>query len=102
MAWITVKVKSGSDEWVAQMSSTSSNPVFSLPFQSGISAGDSFTVGKKGYTCVNAVNLAQRDETLLVEAKENNDDKQNARRTVAKSRGKDLSVQSVDGHDPED
>lgn len=81
MAWVKVTVKADSGEWVAQQSSTASNAVFSVPFGAALGSGDSFTVDGKAFTVINAVDFAQRGETLLVEAKESNDGKQKTRRT---------------------
>ena len=94
MAWVKVKVKTGDGEWVAQQSSTASNPVFSAPYDSALNSGDSFTVGSKAYTVINTVDFAQRGETLLVEAKESKDGKQKTRRTGDYSGGQEVSSES--------
>lgn len=96
MAWVKVTVKTDSGEWVAQQSSTASNPVFSVPFNAALNGGDSFSVSGKTFTVINTVDLAQRGETLLVEAKESKNDKQNARRTRDNTSGGDIHNPSDD------
>jgi hypothetical protein len=96
MAWVKVTVKTDNGEWVAQQSSTSSNPVFSVPFDAALNSGDSFTISGKAFTVINSVDLAQRGETLLVEAKESKNDKQNARRTRDNTSGGDIHNPSDD------
>jgi hypothetical protein len=85
MAWSKVTIKTGDGEWVAQKSSTASNPVFSVAFSAAIGAGDSFTADGKTYTCINSTDFAQRGETLLVEAKESKNGKQASRGAGDKS-----------------
>ena len=85
MAWTTVVIKTGNGDWVAQRSSTSSEPVFSVAFNAAIGAGDSFTADGKTYTCINSTDFAQRGETLLVEAKESKNGKQASRGAGDKS-----------------
>lgn len=89
MAWETVTIKTDDGEWAASKSSTATNPLFSVPFASGISEGGVFEVGKTKYTAIKSVDFAQRGETLLVEAKESKDGK-------SKARGTDTSVGSDD------
>ena len=96
MAWVKVTVKTDKGEWVAQQSSTASNAVFSVPFDAALNSGDSFTVGGKAFTVINSVDFAQRGETLLVEAKESKNDKQNARRTRDNTSGRDIQNPSDD------
>ena len=92
MAWSKVTIKTDSGEWVAQQQSTSSNPVFSVPFVAAIQVGDAFTADGKGFTCVNSVDLAQRGETLLVEAKESKNGKSKKR-----GNGTDVGGEDSDG-----
>lgn len=96
MAWVKVTVKTDNGEWVAQQSSTASNAVFSVPFDAALNSGDSFTADGKAFTVINSVDLAQRGETLLVEAKESKNDKQNARRTRDNTSGGDIHNPSDD------
>jgi len=96
MAWVKVTVKTDNGEWVAQQSSTASNPVFSMPHGAALNSGDSFSVSGKTFTVINTVDLAQRGETLLVEAKESKNDKQNARRTRDNTGGGDIHNPSDD------
>ena len=70
MAWNIVSVKVGDKEYRAQESITSTNPFFSIPAYVDIAEGDSFSSGKKTFKAIKVVDLANRGETLLVEAKE--------------------------------
>jgi len=94
MAWEQVKIKTDNGEWVAQQSSTASNPVFSVPFNAALNGGDSFTADGKTYTVINSVDFAQRGETLLVEAKESENGKQKTRRTRDYSGEQEVSGES--------
>jgi SPP1 family predicted phage head-tail adaptor len=96
MAWVKVTVKTDNGEWVAQQSSTASNAVFSVPFDAALNGGDSFTVDGKAFTVINSVDLAQRGETLLVEAKESNDGKRKTRRSENIVGGENPDGQSDD------
>ena len=87
MAWVSVKVKAGDAEFEANVSSTSSVPLFSVPAVSGISSGDVFEANSKQYTAVHVVDVANRGETLLVEAKESKNDKSTKRRAGGDSGG---------------
>ena len=49
--------------------------MFSIPASTDLSVGDKLTIGKKSLTAVKVVDLANRGETLLVEAKESKNDK---------------------------
>ena len=90
MAWSKVTIKTGDGEWVAQKSSTASNPVFSVAFNAAIGAGDNFTADGKGYTCINSTDFAQRGETLLVEAKESKNGKPKKGGASVSSGAKDI------------
>ena len=94
MAWVKVTVKTDNGEWVAQQSSTASNPVLSVPFDAALNSGDSFTVDGKAFIVINSVDLAQRGETLLVEAKESENGKQKTRRTRDYSGEQEVSSES--------
>lgn len=94
MAWVKVTVKTDNGEWVAQQSSTASNAVFSVPFDAALNSGDSFTVGGKAFIVINSVDLAQRGETLLVEAKESENGKQKKGRTRDYSGEQEVSSES--------
>ena len=96
MAWSKVTVKAENGEWVAQQSSTASNPVFSVPYDAALNSGDSFTVDGKAFTVINSVDFAQRGETLLVEAKESKNDKRTKRGDGDNSRGQDIQHETVD------
>jgi len=93
MAWSKVTIKTDSGEWVAQQQSTSSNPVFSVPFVAAIQVDDAFTANGKGFICVNSVDLAQRGETLLVEAKESKNGKQKKRGTGDSSGDPEVAIE---------
>jgi len=92
MAWVDVVIKTDSGEWKAAQSTTTANPHFSVPFASGINNGDAFEAGSAKYIAQKVVDLAQRGETLLVDAKEFKNDKSKARRS-----GDSTGVENPDG-----
>ena len=70
MSWNQVTVEFGGSEYLAHSANNKDPQTFSMPYSTGLSTGDVFNVGKKSYTAEKVVDLAQRGETILVEAKE--------------------------------
>ena len=86
MAWNKVNIEIGGKEYSVQESATSTNPFFSIPAFVEISEGDTFSIGKKQFAVLKVVDLANRGETLLVEAKES---KANDKRAKGRSDSQD-------------
>jgi len=81
MAWSKVQIEIDGQEIQAMTTLSAKTTIFSFPALVEVSAGDSITVGKKTFLVQKAVDLADRGETLLVEAKESKDDKRTKRRS---------------------
>ena len=82
MAWKAVSVKIGDQEVQAHQSTSMGNLIFSIAATVEISEGDTFSLGKKTLTAMKVVDLANRGETFLVEAKES---KSNDKRAKGRS-----------------
>lgn len=70
MAWSKVQIEIDGQEIQAMTTLSSKTTIFSFPALVEVSAGDFFKIGKKKYLVQKVVDLADRGETLLVEAKE--------------------------------
>lgn len=81
MAWNKVQIKVNDSEVAGMQSFSAARPIFSLAAIVELKAGESFSVGNKKYIAEKVIDLANRGETLLVEAKEQKHEKSQKGRT---------------------
>lgn len=98
MAWDAVTVQVDQSTYPSHRKGLT----FSIPFSSGLEVGSSFKAGESEYKALSVTNVAKRDETLLVEAKEVKNDKPKARRNAVKSGQPDLDSESDAGRSDAD
>lgn len=98
MAWDAVTVQMDQSTYPSHQKGLT----FSIPFSSGLEVGSSFKAGGNEYEALSVTNVAKRDETLLVEAKEVKNDKPKARRVQAKSGREDIQLSDQHGRDNAD
>lgn len=71
MAWKNVVAKTSKNSYSAFQRGNE----FTFDFVSGLQVGDSFKVGSKEYEVIEATDIAQRSEQMLVNTKEKNSGK---------------------------
>ena len=87
MAWLTCQIEfdgSTLSGWA------NSNNEFTAPFSLGLKVGDTFKVDGDNYISESVVNIAGRDEELLIIGKVVKNDKSKSRRTKVETRAEDL------------
>ena len=98
MAWNSVSIEINGSTILGHMQGST----VSIPFSSGFEVGNSFKVGGVEYLIETAIDIAGRNEIILITAKEVKNDKPKTRRNVAKSGGSEVSSKNHDGRDNED
>jgi hypothetical protein len=81
MAWEKVQIHHNEVIYMGHAQGT----MFSIPCSSGLGVGDSFKVNNKEYKITSALDVADRNEILLINATEVKDDEPETRRTADKS-----------------
>jgi hypothetical protein len=101
MSWVAVDIAIGDAKWSGFRRSDQSGTVLSVPFNSGVKAGDVLTVGDKSFTAISVTNFNNRSEELLVETKESKNDKPTSRGSKRNTGGADVSNKAESGLDSE-
>tara|TARA_R110001592_G_scaffold335837_2_gene620847 strand:+ start:389 stop:640 length:252 start_codon:yes stop_codon:yes gene_type:complete len=79
MAWTTVTVKINGEEFLGHVKDSA----FTLPCSTGLEVGNSFKVGTKGFTVLDATDVGGRGEVLLINTQsEVKNDKPKTRRNA--------------------
>jgi hypothetical protein len=92
MAWNSVSIEINGSTILGHMQGST----VSVPFSSGFEVGNSFKVGGVEYLIETAIDIAGRNEIILITAKEVKNDKSKTRRNEPKP--KRAIVQSEDQH----
>ena len=93
MAWETLTIEINGENFTCHAQGST----FSIPCSSNLEVGNSFKVGAVVWEVTEAIDVAQRNEILLINAKEVKNDKSKKGRNEDKSGGKDLELQSNNG-----
>lgn len=94
MAWQEIEVQVNQETFSAHKQ----GEVFSIPFASGLTEGSSFMAAGVKIEVASVVNWADRDEILLVTAKEVKNDKPKARRASVGDGGEGVPLPDHNGH----
>ena len=93
MAWETITINVDGENFTCHAQGST----FSIPCSSNLEVGNSFKVGACVWEVTEAIDVAQRNEILLINAKEVKNDKSKKGRNEDKSGGKDVELQSNNG-----
>tara|TARA_B100001059_G_C17757603_1_gene540880 strand:- start:938 stop:1234 length:297 start_codon:yes stop_codon:yes gene_type:complete len=93
MAWETITINVDGKNFTCHAQGST----FSIPCSSNLEVGNSFKVGACVWEVTEAIDVAQRNEILLINAKEVKNDKSKKGRNEDKSGGKDVELQSNNG-----
>jgi|TARA_Y100000389_G_scaffold190258_1_gene214922 hypothetical protein len=93
MAWETLTVNIDGENYVCHAQGST----FSIPCSSSLEVGNTFKVGSVVWEVTEAIDVAQRNEIFLINAKEVKNDKSKKGRNEDKSGGKDVELQSNNG-----
>ena len=93
MAWETLTIEINGENFTCHAQGST----FSIPCSSNLEVGNSFKVGAVVWEVTEAIDVAQRNEILLINAKEVKNDKSKKGRNEDKSGGKDVELQSNNG-----
>ena len=101
MAWLSVEIEVDGSTF-AGWAKSNSQCDFVMGFYSALEVGDHFKVGGKSYIAESVINVANRNEELLISGKELTNVKPKARGTGGKPQRAKLSMQDNDGRNNED
>ena len=97
MAWETITINVDGESFTCHAQGST----FSIPCSSNLEVGNSFKVGACVWEVTEAIDVAQRNEILLINAKEVKNDKSKKGRINNKSGGKVMELQSDNGRNGE-
>ena len=97
MAWETLTINADGKDYTCHVQGST----FSIPCSSSLEVGNTFKVGAVVWEVTEAIDVAQRNEILLINAKEVKNDKSKKGRINNKSGGKVMELQSDNGRNGE-
>ncbi len=95
MAWETITINVDGKNFTCHAQGST----FSIPCSSNLEVGNSFKVGACVWEVTEAIDVAQRNEILLINAKEVKNDKSKTRRNNDKPSKSRVSLQNNNGRD---
>lgn len=98
MAWETLTINADGKDYTCHVQGST----FSIPCSSSLEVGNTFKVGAVIWEVTEAIDVAQRNEILLINAKEVKNDKSKTRRDKDKLSKSGLSLQNNNGRDDAD
>lgn len=101
MAWLSVEIEVDGST-LSGWAKSNSQCDFVMDFSSALEVGSYFKVGGKSYIAESVINVANRNEELLISGKEVTNAKPKARGTGGKPQRPKLSMQDNDGRNNED
>ena len=101
MAWLSVEIEVDGSTFTGWAKSNSQCD-FVMGFSSALEVGSYFKVGGKSYIAESVINVANRNEELLISGKEITNAKPKARGTGGKPQRPKLSMQDNNGRNNED
>jgi len=101
MAWLSVEIEVDGSTFSGWVKSNSQCD-FVMGFSSGLEVGNHFKAGGKSYIAESVINVANRNEELLISGKEITNAKPKARGTGGKPQRPKLSMQDNNGRNNED